>query len=163
MRNIAIYENVYSADENDIPKYSRYIRYDMSALVNDFGGFIGKDPRQGGSYEDGKDFNIVTDYITEQNAIYFNREDKGEFTVYYKKRLPTISTSTLDSYELQFDVQLLQALLYKVCAKISFLDDETERSVYFENEFNLVAVNIAEQIKVDSRIPAQYKNTTNWW
>jgi hypothetical protein len=163
VRNIAIYKNVYSSDYDDIPVYSRYIRYDLSELVTDFGGFTNKDPYQGGAYEDNKDFKFITDYIKKQNTIYINREEKGEITIYYKSKPATIALDASDSYEIVIDDLLAQAFLYQICSKISFLDDEIERSNYFENEFNLVVANITEQNRIDNRKPAWYLNTTNWY
>lgn len=160
VRNIAIYENVYSTDVDDIPPYTRYIRYDLTELATDFGWFTEKDPTQGGEYP--KDFAIVTDYIREQNAIFFNRETSGMFTVYYKTKPAKITSATLDSYVVPFEEDVSEALVYRICERLSFLDDEPQRSAYFFDLFNNIATNIQEQVRIDNRFPAVYKNTSGW-
>jgi hypothetical protein len=161
IRNVAIYRDVLSDKEDDIPPYSRYIAYDIAELTKEDGqvvfmDFANDQPVQSGAY------NTVEDYKKYgRSTILLNHFDVGEFTVWYKKYPKLIQGSTPENYELELDYDAAD-LIPLFAAYYIWLDDDKEKATYYLN----MAIDRAEEIIGGISQPptvVEYENTTGWW
>ena len=82
VRNVAIYDKIYSGNVNDIPAYEPYTRYDISKCVDDFLGLEAPPIT-----DDAAHYVLNQDYFVEDGRVILLPYDRGGcYKVAYKHR-----------------------------------------------------------------------------
>ncbi len=82
VRNVAIYDKIYSGDVKDIPAYEPYTRYDISKCVDDFLGLEAPPIT-----DDAAHYVLNQDYFVEDGRVILLPYDRGGcYKVAYKHR-----------------------------------------------------------------------------
>lgn len=156
IKNIAIYDADFES-EDDIPTYSAKIKYNVDDIVDDFYEldssevyFEGEEPRY-----------INTDeFFREGNKLFVvDRDLKGNFTIYYKAYPPTITTATLDEYELPIDREVAVLLPLYMASQL-YKDDDTDIANGYRNDFE-VGFNALTN-KSQSPTAEQFTSESGW-
>jgi len=158
VRNVAMYEYLRSAEENDIPAYEPYTRYNIRSLASDFLALCCP-PIQ----EDDEHKILNQDYQMEGDSIILLPYDKrGVFKVLYE-RLPQmlVNTGSVSDDETVIDLdEELCSLLPTLIAAYVWVDDEPSKSEYYLSLYRERAVDI-ERRNIDNK-PVMYKNSNGW-
>jgi hypothetical protein len=158
IRNLAMYDRVYSSNVDDIPQYGEKIPYNVSALVTDFERFDSPPLDLLGNH-------LFKDYTIENNTLYLPIEKQGTYTVNYLHKVTKIpldavvtNTSTNeDNIDLEED---LAALLPNLIAAYVWLDDEPDKSQYYYNLYLQRAEYIRSQVR--SYNPVEFESVYGW-
>ena len=158
IRNLAMYDRVYSSNVADIPQYGEKIPYNVSTLVTDFERFDSPPLDLLGNH-------LYKDYTIENNTLYLPIEKQGTYTVNYLHKVTKIpldavvtNTSTnADNIDLEED---LAALLPNLIAAYVWLDDEPDKSQYYYNLYLQRAEYIRSQVR--SLNPVEFESVYGW-
>ncbi|MBR2312212.1 MAG: hypothetical protein IKA46_02870 [Clostridia bacterium] len=159
VRNVALYGEIYSAIEADIPAFSSYTPYDISALVDDFLSLeLPVLFKRGGEW-----VRLSDGYEVENGRVILLPYDAdGLYKIQYRHRPLTLTQSTgnvsNDTTQIDLDEELC-ALLPFLIASIVWADDEPKKaeyylSIYRERASMLVSLS-------GHREPVHYR--TNGW
>lgn len=152
IKNVAVYEDLFSNNEKDIPAYEPFTRYDISALTSDFLS-LATPPiieSEGLSY-------LNQGYGVENGRVILLPYDKkGVYKVTYKKKPKIISMGDNETVDLDDE---LCALLPMLIASYILLEDEPEKAQYYSALYNERAIDIERRIYNAAPIPI----TTNGW
>jgi hypothetical protein len=127
VRNLAIYDTIYSTDVEKITSSGDMTAYDIRAIVSDFERFDTPP-----IFLSAKNMEIEYD-VDDNGKLYLPRQKTGEYTVSYIHKvrlienLDNIETETID---LADD---LAALLPNLIAAYVWLDDEAEKAQFYYN------------------------------
>jgi hypothetical protein len=158
IRNIALYEYLYSDKETDIPSFEPFKRYDMTEYTDDFIGFA-----ESPILVDGENLHINQDYDIESASILLLPYDKqGAYKVIYKRRPKAIKNEgnvVEDLTPIDLDEELCYALPNLVAAYI-WAEDEPSLAEYYLALYRERAAEIVATTKNTS--PVIYKSCNGW-
>ena len=158
LRNIAMYEHLYSNKIEDIPSYEAFKRYDMTKYTDDFIGFA-----EAPIFSDGENLHLNQDYDIESASILLLPYDKeGAYKVIYKRRPKEIQNTGsvgTDTSIIDLDEDLCYALPNLIAAYI-WAEDEPNLAEYYLNLYRERASEIkATEINAS---PTIYKSCNGW-
>lgn len=157
VKNVAIYGELRSSQEEKIPPYSRFITYDMGDLVSDFIEFANPPI----SSEDNK--TLSTDYFVESNQkICLSNTLAGIFKISYKSKpnLPTFAENVQeDKTVIDLDDELC-SLLPNLVASYVWADDEPQKAEYYLSLYRERAAII--EVKKTDVTPVLVINKNGW-
>lgn len=159
VRNLAMYDKVYSDKEADIVPYGAAVGYNVKELVGDDFEKFATPPIDSNGYH------LTDGYRIEDSTIYLPADKTGVYTINYLHKVKAIpldadvsagSTKTV-TIDLEDD---LAALLPNLIAAYVWLDDEADKSQYYYNLY----LQRAEQIKYNTRNlnPVEFKSVNGW-
>lgn len=129
VKNVAMYEYLFSNQQKDIPAYEPYTRYDMMKLVDDFMSLSCPPIKEA-------DTNSILNqgYEIENNSIIlFPYESKGSYKVLYERLPKAIESSgdpSKDDAELDLNAELSSLMPILIAAYV-WIDDEPQKSEYY--------------------------------
>lgn len=133
VRNVAMYGEKYSDNPEDVPAFTPYIRYDLSAIRSDFLAFDSP------PIVESDDNSPLCDYYdVEGNELLLSRDISGVFKVAYKRKpaYPSYTKAPSNNNDpIDLDEEMC-TLLPLLVASYVFLEDEPERSTYYKSLFN---------------------------
>lgn len=132
IKNLAIYDSFFPEEEL-VPRYGEYIRYDLRELVTDFYNLFDNSI----VYENGgRPYYLnTTDYYRESDHILVLPSDKpGMYTVYYHAYPTQITALTDDDYVMAIDPELA-VLLPIYMASVLYMDDDNGLATSYRNYF----------------------------
>ena len=133
LKNIAIYRESF-ADADSVVAYTDKIKYDMTALADDFYMI---DPQ--GIYYEGayQKYLQTSDFYQEgTKTLVLDRDMFGNFTIYYRAYPMQITGDTEDTDELPLDPEVY-ALLPLYMASQLYKDDDNGIATAYRNEFEV--------------------------
>lgn len=159
IRNLALYDRVYSSSVADIPPYGEKLGYDVSTMVDDFEKFDSPPIDFLGN-------RLYRDYQIENNILYLPIEKQGTYTINYLHKVKQIplDTSVTNTDEAKATIidldEDLAALMPNLIAAYVWLDDEPEKSQYYYNLY----LQRAEQIKMETKDhnPVEFVSVYGW-
>ncbi len=157
VKNVAMYDKLYSEDEADIPAYEPFTRYDISKLTDDFLALCCPPIKEA----EGNAI-INQGYGVEGNSvILLPYNQSGVFKVLYKRRpAPIVNNGEMDDKtEIDLDVELC-ALLPVLIAAYVWIDDEPQKSEYYKYLYSECAAEIERKGKDTS--PVIIKSSNGW-
>lgn len=157
IKNMALYNAIYSAADKDVPDYASALRYDISEMVDDFIG-LSVPPI---SEADGVRLN--TDYDVENGrVILLKRALTGTYKVLYKKR-PLMVDRTKDADKSEEFIPLdddLCMILPLLVAGYCWIEDDPEKSEYYMNLYRERAKDISD--REQDIAPVRILNINGW-
>ena len=158
VKNVAMYQHIYSGNPNDVPAYEQFSRYDISVLTDDFLS-LAAPPIQKDVYgylDKGYD-------VENGRIVLLPYEAKGLYKVIYKhkplavthKQNPSEDTKTV----LDIDEELA-ALMPLLVASYIWIDDEPEKAQYYANLYRENAIDIERHQR--NYIPAEIQSVNGW-
>ena len=159
IRNIALYEHLYSNKIEDIPSYEAFSRYDMTKYTDDFIGFA-----ESPIFADGENLHLNQDYNIESASVLLLPYDKeGAYKVIYKRRPKEIknmgANPDSDTTVIDLDEELCYALPNLVAAYI-WAEDEPDLAEYYLTLYRERAAELVASTK--NTAPAVYKSCNGW-
>ena len=158
IRNLAMYDRVYSSDADDIVSYGKKMGYAVSRLVDDFDKFATPPIAPNGQH-------LYGDYYVESDIIYLPENNAGVYEINYLHKVELIpldaDISAASTSETMIDLDdELAALLPNLIAAYVWLDDETEKSQYYYSLY----LKRAEQIKKEAvnLNPVEFETVNGW-
>ena len=158
VRNVALYKYLYSDEENDIPSYEAFTRYDMRQLTDDFLGFAeppivdnANQTRLNQGYE------IEGGYI-----LLLPHDNAGVYKVMYKRRPHEIinnGEATVDETIIDLDEELSH-MLPNLVASYIWAEDEPSLAEYYLSLYRERAAEIRATAK--NPAPARYTSVNGW-
>lgn len=149
LKNVGMYSAVYE-NEDDIPPYSEYVRYDLRELVDDY---YMVDP-EGIIYEGNREvsrYMATSDWFEEGYNILLLRRDKpGNYKIYYKAYPQPITLGTPDDTELVLDPEV-SALLPLYIASQVYKDDDPSTATIYRNEFEVAYERLVKNVEAPSQ------------
>lgn len=159
IRNIALYDRVYSDKAEDVVPFTKRIPYKISDIVDDFERFDSS-PLEASTYK------YLTDKYTVENqgTIYMPLEYPGAYEIGYihKATLISMDASINDSVNsplIDLDEDLA-SLMPSLVASYVWLDDEPEKAQYYYNLYTQRAIQI--QSKDKDITPVLFQSTNDW-
>lgn len=133
LKNIAVYRETFATADDVLP-FTDKVKYDMTALVDDFYMI---DP-QGIYYEGAYQTYLQTsDFYQEgTKTLVLDRDMIGNFTIYYRAYPMQITSETQDTDELPLDPEVY-ALLPLYMASQLYKDDDNGIATAYRNEFEV--------------------------
>ena len=133
IKNLALYAEIFDENE-EIPEYAQEVRYDLKELVEDFYQ-LGENQI---FYEGTTSTYLqISDYFRESDSVLIlDRENPGNYTVYYRAYPPTITIGTDDNYELPLDREVAVLLPLYMASEL-YKDDDVAVATQYRNEFEI--------------------------
>lgn len=158
VKNVAMYEHIYSDNAADIPAYEAYTRYDMTALAEDFLTLSTPPITEDEEYK-----KLSGDYDLEGGrVILLPYSVTGCFKVLYNRRPKELIAKGLaqdDEDVIDLDEELC-SLLPVLIASFIWLEDEPDRAQYYYSQYQARAGEILAREKNLS--PVQYRSCNGW-
>jgi hypothetical protein len=158
VKNVAMYEHLYSDDVADIPAYEAYTRYDMTTLADDFLALSTPPITEDEEYE-----RLSGDYDVEGGrVILLPYSVTGCFKVLYNRKPRALiynGSAQDDESVLDLDEELC-SLIPLLIASYIWLEDEPDRAQYYYSQYQARAGEILAREKNLS--PVQYKSCNGW-
>ena len=158
IRNIAMYDVVYSANADDIIPYGSKVKYNISEMASDFEKFDTPPIDFNGNQ-------LYEGYDIENTDIYLPIDRQGIYTINYLHKVEAIDMTADFSASNQTPINIdleedLAALLPNLIAAYVWLDDEADKSQYYYNLY----LQRAEQIKKNTRNmnPVKFESVYGW-
>ena len=159
IRNVAFYGSLLSESMDDIPKYSKYISYDLASLVDDFLSFTCPpivDALRG------EGFVLNRDYFVEgASKVLLPASIKGIFDISYNRRVAEVplDVTEKETVNIELDEELC-ALLPNLVAGYIWLDDEPAKAEFYLSLYREQVAEIKSQI--NHLRPVRYRNKNGW-
>jgi len=157
VKNVAMYADIYSENDSDIPAYAEYTRYDISSLVDDFLSFESPPIKDDATFAKlGKGYDIESGRI-----ILLPNDISGVFRILYRHK-PTALNSSKNADENDDDIDIgveQAALLPTLIASYVWLEDEPEKAQYYYNLYKELAYNLERNTNRSAPIAI----TNNGW
>ncbi len=158
VKNVAMYQHIYSDSEADIPAYEPYTRYDISALVPDFLSLNSPPISEDENYE-----KLNQNYDVEGGkVILLPYSAQGCFKVLYKRKpreIENFGAASEDEAVIDLDEELC-SLLPILIASYVWVEDEPSMAEYYLALYRERAMDIERRIR--STAPVAIKNTNGW-
>ena len=158
VKNVALYQFLYSGEVADIPAYAAYTRYDVKKLVSDFMALCSPPIK-----EEEKNTLLNQNYEQEGDSIILLPYDKrGVYKVLYEHRPTAIENTgatTEDTQELDLDDELCSLMPILVAAYV-WIEDEPEKSEYYMSLYRERVQEIVLSHK--DTAPVLIKNVNGW-
>ena len=157
IRNVAIYDKIYSGDVKDIPAYEPYTRYDISKCVNDFLGLEAPPITDDASHS-----LLNQNYFVENGRVILLPYDGGGcYKVAYKHRPTRINDEdSAEANEDKIDLDDDLAELMSLAVAIYVLAEDESDLV---NHYSDLYQRRVSEIVSRQRDYAPIKITTNGW
>lgn len=145
--NVAMYSANFE-NEDDIPPYTDYIRYDLSKMASDYymvdlehviyeGTTIPK-------------YKATSDYFQESfKVLVLPRDMKGNFKIYYKAYPQYITLETPDDEELSLDPEVATLLPLYMASQL-YKDDDSGIATVYRNEFEVAFERLQKSVSAPS-------------
>lgn len=135
-KSVALYNAMFETDL-DVQSFAEKIRYDAKLLVDDFYMFENSDVYfEGDGLKDSR-YSKISDFLQESNHIVvIDRNRPGLYTFYYKAYPIEITSTTLDTYELPLDREVVVLLPLYIASEL-YKDDDVGMSNQYRNEFEV--------------------------
>lgn len=133
LKNVAIYKESF-ADADDVVPYTDKVKYDMTALAEDFYMI---DPQ--GIYYEGayQKYLQTSDFYQEgTKTLVLDRDMIGNFTIYYRAYPVQLTADTDDEYELPIDPEVYVLLPLYMASQL-YKDDDNGIATAYRNEFEV--------------------------
>lgn len=158
IRNLAMYDKVYSDKESAIIPYGTEIGYNLKDYDEDFESVSMPPIDASGNY-------LHEGYRIEDSTVYLPANNPGVYTINYLHKVNLIpsdadvSPASSDIVEIDLDDDLA-SLLPNLIASYVWLDDETEKSQYYYNLY----MQRAERIRSEARYlnPIKFTSVNGW-
>lgn len=158
VKNVALYEFLYSDKEDDIPALEAYTRYDLNKYVEDFLCFSIPPVLEGE-----KNCILNQDYEIEGNStILIPRDKKGVYKILYERRPEKIEDEqgAVDSEkEVDLDEEL-SSLMPILVAGYVWCDDEPTKAEYYMNLYRERVADI--ESRTTSNKSVTIKSVNGW-
>lgn len=158
VKNVALYEHLYSGDAADIPAYEAYTRYKVKNLVADFMAFCCPPIKETGE-------NTILNQEYEQegdSTILLPYDKRGVYKVLYERRPKAIENTgatTNDIQEIDLDDELCSLMPILIAAYV-WIDDEPQKSEYY---LSLYRERVSEIVMCRKETaPVAIKNVNGW-
>lgn len=158
IRNLAMYENVYSDKERDIIAYGTEVGYDLKEYARDFEKISSPPIDANGN-------TLYKDYRIEDTTVYLPAGNPGIYTINYLHKVDLIpldaDVSATNGVIVNIDLEDdLASLLSTLIASYVWLDDETDKSQYYYNLY----LQRSERILRESRNlnPIEFTSVNGW-
>ena len=159
VKNVALYKHVYSGNEEDIPAYEPFTRYDMSVLAPDF---LALDSPCVSLENSTVELRSGEWGVENERIILLPYDAKGVYKVQYKRKpqeLDVTDSPDTDDTKLELDEDLA-ALLPLLVASYVWVDDEPEKAQYYGALYKENAIEIERRHRIHK--PAVYEDVTGW-
>ena len=155
VRNVAIYDRIYSGDERDVPAYEPYTRYDISKCVDDFLALEAPPIT-----DDAAHYVLNQDYFIENGRVILLPYDKaGCYKVVYKHRPERIGDDAESSnQEVDLDPDLAELMPLAIAIYV-WAEDEADLVNHYAEQYQ----RRVQEIVSRTRNYAPIKITTNGW
>ena len=156
LKNIALYSATWeTADE--VQSYGEKSKYRLKELAPDFYMLDTTD-----IYYEGNDtpYTQTQEYWQEGNTVLvLNREQIGNFTVYYKAYPEQITVDTADTYEMPIDEEVAPLLPLYMASQL-YKDDDNGIATAYRNEFEVAF----ERLKNKANAPSagEFISKSGW-
>lgn len=156
LKNTALYSATWeTADE--VQSYGEKSKYRLKELVPDFYMLDTTD-----IYYEGNDtpYTQTQEYWQEGNTVLvLNREQIGNFTVYYKAYPEQITADTADTYEMPIDEEVAPLLPLYMASQL-YKDDDNGIATAYRNEFEVAF----ERLKNKANAPSagEFISKSGW-
>lgn len=128
-------------------------RHDLSEITDSQGNHIFESLTGMPTRIYNNEYYAFNNYTVEQNhIILINRSIPGNFTFFFKQRLPDIKASTQDDYVVPID-KTVEPLLPLLAAHYVWLDDEEQKAVMYYNEYEGMKNEILNAIREKESAP----------
>ena len=159
IRNLAMYDTVFSSSIDRIPEYGEFVRYDISQRVPDFLA-LGSNP----VIIDEINEKLDKGYHVENGKVLILPYDRpGTYRVEYQRKPRAIQDTggaeLDDTTALDLDEDLC-ALLPILIASYVWLDDEPEKAQYYLSLYQAQAAEI--EFKKQNNAPVEFKSVYGW-
>ena len=158
VRNVAMYREVYSNNDDDIPAYEAYTAYNIDEMVDDFLSFADP-PIDSSSFH-----HALTDAYDIENGriLLLAREASGYYKVTYNHRpKEVVYANSVDEDETVIDLdEDLCALLPNLIASYVLLEDDPNMAQYYAALYNNAAMEL--KMATRNRKPVRVTNVTGW-
>ena len=158
IKNIAMYEHLFSDEVQDIPAFESYTRYDINTLVDDFLA-LSCPPIK----EAERNLILNQDYEVEGNSvILLPYESKGVYKVLYERKPAVIEDTgdvTNDDNVIDLDDELCSLLPVLIAAYV-WIDDEPQKSEYYMSLYRERSNDIEQRAK--DATPVTIKSSNRW-
>lgn len=150
VRALAIYGEITSADEEDIPSPDKYVRYDLEKIAPDFASLAEQPKWEGG--------NTLSDYYIEGKYLFIPRNHAGDIELTY---IPKIHNYTIDDTEKDIDIsdEYIGALKLLIASYV-WLDDDASRAQYYKSLYN-EEISLIAKYHRDLNV-TRYESVNNW-
>ena len=158
VKNVALYANLYSQYEEDIPAYEPFTRYDIDAIVPDF---LSLESPPITEDEINEKLNDKYD-IEGGKVILLPYSERGCYKVQYRRRpkeLELSGSASDDKTVIDLDEELC-TLLPLLVASFVWLEDEPSMANYYRSLYDNRAADIERRIKALS--PVKYRISNGW-
>lgn len=158
VRCVALYRNLYSPREEEIPAYEPYTRYDISTLVSDFLSLASPPIKTESEYtllNQGYD-------VEDDRVILLPQDAKGLYKIVYKRKpvaLEYTDEPSEDETVIDLDEELC-ALLPMLIAAYVWADDEPEKAEYYLTLYRERAIDIERRYR--DATPVTIKSVNDW-
>ena len=158
VKNVALYEHLYSEDTADIPAYEAYTRYNVKNLVTDFMAFCCPPIKE-------TDENTILNQEYEQegdSTILLPYEKRGVYKILYERRpkmIENTGANTDDMQEIDLDDELCSLMPILIAAYV-WIDDEPQKSEYYLSLYRERVSEIVMSRK--DTVPVAIKNANGW-
>lgn len=133
LKNVALYSAMWETDA-EVQEYGEKVKYRLRDLVPDFYMLDTTD-----IYYEGNDnpYTQTQEFWQEGNTVLvLNREQIGNYTVYYKAYPEQITLDTDDTYEMPIDEEVAVLLPLYMASQL-YKDDDNALSTTYRNEFEV--------------------------
>ena len=158
VKNVAMYEHLYSKKEEDIPAFEAFTKYDVSKLVPDFLSF--KNPPI--EVDDGYRHLNQSFQIEDHRVLLLPYDGAGQYRVIYHRRPdPIVHSGALNEDDTVIDLdEELCALLPVLIASYIWMDDEPEKAQYYLSIYQSRVSYMLSHIKNPS--PVIMRSSNGW-
>ncbi|MEG1805538.1 MAG: hypothetical protein RR327_03995 [Clostridia bacterium] len=165
VKNIALYDEIRSAEVDDIDDFSENITYDLKSLTSEYGksrgvskvreAYVGlsKSPK----LVDG-DEEIPLEYKLVDGNLQIPRKYVGEISLEYIAEPETVGDGSLDNDEIDVPNVICDSVAYLVASNLT-LDDDKEKSNYYLSMFKEAEANALQRTAVGNQV---FQNTSMW-
>ena len=158
VQNVAMYENLISAEEKHIPPCAKYVTYDIASLTSDFMSLVCPpiaDAKRGRAFVLNQDY-----FIEGEGKILIPASVKGVFDICYQRKPREVTSEGMETGETIDLNDELCALLPNLVASYIWVDDEPDKAQYYLSLYREQVAEIVAKEK-DMR-PFVYRNKTGW-
>ena len=156
LKNVAMYSATWETDE-EVQAYGEKVKYRLKELAEDFYQLDSTD-----FYYEGNSnpYTQTKEFWQEGNTVLvLNRDQIGNFTIYYKAYPEQITIDTEDEYELPIDEEVAVLLPLYMASQL-YKDDDNGIATSYRNEFEVGF----ERLKNKTNTPSagEFISKTGW-
>lgn len=156
LKNVALYRATWETPE-EVQSYGEKVKYRLKELAEDFYQIETTD-----IFYEGNDnpYTQTQEFWQEGNTVLvLNRDQIGNFTVYYKAYPEQITLNTLDTYELPIDEEVAVLLPLYMASQL-YKDDDNGIATSYRNEFEVAFERLRNKANAPSA--GEFISKTGW-